>query len=136
MQKKQKTNNSRSNSKLDYDMYSIWLQTPNNKTKTYALPWEQYTKGMKNRIEARSNFEYTIENNPIELFKTFKEQSMNHQKNCYAMSIILDPQQTLFNTRQQPNETLQDYTKKFRSAKDIFESHLRGLIILQWTWQI
>jgi hypothetical protein len=32
--------------------------------------------------------------------------------------------------KQKENESLQDYTKQFRVARDVFESHLVGLIVL------
>ena len=35
------------------------------------------------------------------------------------------------NTRQKDNESLQEYTQRFKSAKDIMELHVRGPIILR-----
>jgi hypothetical protein len=45
--------------------------------KAYALFWGRCAKGMKNKIEARSDFKSKIENNPFELLKMIKEYSMS-----------------------------------------------------------
>lgn len=116
--------------KADYDTYSKRVQTyENNKTKAYALLWERCAKAMKNKIEARSDYD-TIKNNPIKLLKAIKEHALNYQENRYSMSIILDAMRTLMNTKQKDAESLQDYTKRFRVARDVLKSHIGGPIIL------
>jgi hypothetical protein len=40
--------------------------------------------------------------------------------------IVLDAMTTLFGTKQQDNESLQDYTKWFRVARDVLESQFGG----------
>jgi hypothetical protein len=79
--------------------------------KAYALFWGKCAKGMKNKIEARSDFKSTIENNPFELLKMIKEHSMSYQENCCNMSVILDSLMKLLTTQQKDAESLQDYTK-------------------------
>jgi hypothetical protein len=44
--------------------------------------------------------------------------------------IVLDAMTTLFGTKQQDNESLQDYTKWFRVARDVLESQFGGPIAL------
>ena len=46
------------------------------------------------------------------------------------MSIILDVTRNLLNAKQKENESLQDYTKRFRVAQEVLESHIGGPIIL------
>jgi hypothetical protein len=46
------------------------------------------------------------------------------------MSIILDAHITLLGTKQKEDESLQDYTKRFQVAKDVFESHMGGPMII------
>ena len=46
------------------------------------------------------------------------------------MSVILDALKALLNTKQKEGETLQDYTKRFKIAREVLESHIRGPIIL------
>ena len=47
------------------------------------------------------------------------------------MSVILDAMRTLLNTKQKDGETLQDYTKRFRIAREVMESHIGGPIVLK-----
>jgi hypothetical protein len=84
---------------------------------------------MKNKIEARSDFE-SIKNDPILLLKVIKEHALNYQENRYSMLIVLDALRTLLNTKQKEGESLQDYTKRFRVARDVLKSHIGGPIIL------
>ena len=117
--------------RINYDAYCKRVQTyENNGAKAYALLWERCTKGMKNKVEARSDYKSKIENNPNELLKALKEHALNYQENWYAMSIILDAFRTLFGTKLKEGESLQDYTKRFRVAKDVLESHIGGPIVL------
>ena len=116
--------------KADYDVYRKRLQIlENNQTKAYALLWERCAKSMKNKIESRSDFD-KIKNNPIALLKSIKEHALNYQENRYHMAIILDAMRTLMSTKQKEKESLQDYTKRFRVARDVLKSHLGGPIIL------
>jgi hypothetical protein len=46
------------------------------------------------------------------------------------MSIILDLMKTLLNIRQKEPESLLDYTKRFKTARDVMKSHIGGPIIL------
>ena len=115
----------------NFNNYGIRDRTyTNNIMKAYALFWGRCAKGMKNKIEARSDFKSKIENNPFELLKMIKEHSMSYQENCYNMSVILDLLMTLLTTRQKDVESLQDYTKRFRVTREVFESHNGGPMIL------
>jgi hypothetical protein len=46
------------------------------------------------------------------------------------MLVILDAMRTLLNTKQKDMETLQDYTKRFRIAREVLKSHIGGPIII------
>ena len=46
------------------------------------------------------------------------------------MSIISDAFRALFSTKQKEGEGLQDYTRRFKTARDILESHLGGPICM------
>ena len=46
------------------------------------------------------------------------------------MSVILDSLRTFLNTRLKESEPLQEYTRRFKTAKDIIDSHKGGPIIL------
>ncbi len=95
--------------KADCDTYSKQVQTyENNKTKAYALFWERCAKAMKNKIEARSDYQ-KIKNDPIELLIAIKEHVLNYQENQYSMSIILDAMWTHLGTKQKDLESLHGY---------------------------
>ena len=83
--------------------------------------WERCHKAMKNKIEARSDYN-RIKNNPITLLMAIKEHALNFQGNRYSMSIILDA--TLLFTKKKEGESLQDYTKRFRVASHTLEDPL------------
>ena len=76
---------------------------------------------MQNKLASRSDFESDIPNNPMNLLKAFKENSLNFQETRYEMSIVSDALKSLVSTRQKDNEILQDYTRHFRTSKEIFE---------------
>jgi hypothetical protein len=46
------------------------------------------------------------------------------------MSIILDAFRAVFNVQQKEEESLQDYTRQFKTTRETLESHLGGQIIL------
>ena len=96
-----------------------------NLCKVYAFLWEKCAKSMQNKLASRSNFESDIFNNPINLRKAVKEHLLNFQEPRYKMSIISDALKSLVSTRQKDDENLQDYTRHFRTSKEIFESDVR-----------
>ena len=102
----------------------------NNLFKAYALIWERCAKAMQNKIISRTTFESTIYNDPIELLIAVKEHALNYQETRYEMSIISDAFRAVFNVQQKEGEGLQDYTRRFKTAREILESHLGGQIIL------
>jgi hypothetical protein len=100
----------------------------NNIIKAYALFWGRCTKSMKNQIESRSDFEIKVKDNPFELIKVIKEHSLSYQEKKYNMLVIFDSLKALVNLKQNPEESLQDYTKRFRVTREVFETHIRGSI--------
>jgi hypothetical protein len=46
------------------------------------------------------------------------------------MSIILDSMRTLLNIKQKEHESFQDYTKRFKTSRDVMRLHIGGPIIL------
>ena len=117
--------------KTDYDEFKkrVVAYETTKLVKAHALIWERCTKGIQNKIENRRDFK-SIENNPIKLLKAIKEHALNYQEHRYSMSIVLDAVRTLLSTKQGDGESLNDYTKRFRVAKEVMESHIGGPIIL------
>ena len=113
----------------DYDAYKKREQLLEaNLTKAYALLWEHCSKSMQHRIEALSDYQSRIENDPIALLQTIKQQAISFQEDRYDVAIITEALRTLILTKQKEHENLQDYTKRFKTARDIVESHFGGPI--------
>ncbi len=101
-----------------------------NTYKAYALLWERCNKAMQNKLASRSDYDSAVYNDPIALLQAIKEHSLNYQETRYEMSIISDAFRASFNTRQKEGESLQDYTRRFKTSQEILESHLGGPLIL------
>ena len=101
-----------------------------NMYKAYALLWERCAKAMQNRILSRTDYETKIYNDPIELLKSIKEHSLDYQETRYEMSIISDAFRAVFSTKQKDDENLQDYTRRFKTARDILISHIGGPLVI------
>jgi hypothetical protein len=102
-----------------------------NTFKAYALLWERFAKAMQNTIVSRSDYESVVYNDPISLLRAIKEHSLNYQETRYEMSIITDEFRSLFANKQKEGESLQDYTRRFKTSTEILESHLGGPVILE-----
>jgi hypothetical protein len=102
-----------------------------NTFKAYALLWERCNKAMQNKIASRSDYESSVFNDPIVLLQAIKEHSLNYQDTRYEMSIIADAFRSVFNSKQKEAESLQDYTRRFKTSMEILKSHLGGPIILE-----
>jgi hypothetical protein len=117
--------------KAEFDAYMKRKQTyESNVTKAYAFLWEQCGKAMQNKIESNSTFDSNIKGDPIELLKAIKQHALNYHEHRYEMAIILDSFRSLINLKQKENESLQDYTKRYKTARDVLRSHIGGPIIL------
>jgi hypothetical protein len=103
-----------------------------NKTQMYALFFEHCcSKSMLQKIRALSNFETDIEDNPIKLLlEAIKQPALNYQDNKYKWIIIIDALMTFMNCRQREGESLQDFTSRFKTARELFVSHFGGLLIV------
>ena len=107
-----------------------------NLYKVYAVLWEKCSRRMQNKITGRNDFKEKIFNNPIILLLVNKKHSLNYQESRYEMNIITDAIRAFLNTKQKESETLQDYTRRFKTSKEIMESHVGGPLVLQKYIQI
>jgi len=101
-----------------------------NQGKAFAFLLDRCSKGMKEKIQARADYETSIRQNPRELLKAIKQHALNYQESRYNMAIVYDAFTAVHTTTQKEGETLQDYTKRFRVAKEVLESHLGGPVII------
>jgi len=116
--------------KIEMEEYRDRVTTfEKNKPKVFSFLLNHCSKGLKDKIQARSNYENEIKDNPIELLKAIKQHALNFQEQRYDMAIMYDAFTTLFTTKQKEDESLQEYTKRFRVAKEVLESHIGGPIV-------
>ena len=85
---------------------------------------------MQNKITGWNDFKQKKFNKLINLLIAIKEHSLNYQESRYKMKTFADAIRTFLNTKQNESEPLQDYTRRFKTAKEIMESHIGGAIIL------
>ena len=86
---------------------------------------------MKAKIESRKDYESVVYTKPIKLIDAIKEHALNYEESRYEMSIILDAFMAFLNCRQKDKELLQDYTRRFKVAREILHLHLGGEIVLE-----
>ena len=111
--------------KEDYSAFMKRKQNyETNTTKAYAFLWEQCAKGMQSKIESGETFSSKVKNNPLELLLMIKKHALNYNENRYEMSIMLESIRSLFSLRQKDGESLQDYTKRFKTTRDVCRSHI------------
>jgi hypothetical protein len=108
-------------------------QYKNNKNQVYALFFERCSRSMQQKIQALSNFDTEIEDNPIKLLQAIKQHQapLDYQDNKYKWIIIIDALMAFMNCRQQEGESLQDFTSHFKTARELFVSHFGGPLIVQ-----
>ena len=64
------------------------------------------------------------------MIEAIKEHALNYEENRYEMSIILDSLLSFLLCKQKEKEYLQDYTKRYKVARDVPRGHLGGNIEL------
>ena len=94
----------------------------NNMHKAYALILGQCTKALKGKLESRKDWENGIKNNAINLLKALKEITYNYQDNKYPMESIYFAIKNVFTMKQEEQESIAQYTKRFNNCKDIMET--------------
>jgi hypothetical protein len=62
--------------------------------------------------------------------KAIKQHSLHYQDRKHEMAIVYDTLRTMINLRQRENESLQEYTKRFKTSQEVMELHLGGCIEL------
>ena len=86
---------------------------------------------MQGKIEAHTDFQSRVYNIYIELLKAIKEHKRNFEESRYEMGIITGALQSFLSCRQKDKEPLLDYTKRFKTSREIMQSHLGGAIIFE-----
>ncbi|KAL7573431.1 hypothetical protein ACA910_013750 [Epithemia clementina (nom. ined.)] len=96
-----------------------------NRDKAYALIFGTYcSKAIQSRVEEHPDYESKIRDNPIELLKTVSVLMHNTVRARYPYASLYDAMMRLFNLKQQENEHLTDYVKRFKQSRDVLKSHM------------
>ena len=102
-----------------------------NLDKAFALIWAQCNKTMQNKLFLRTDYESNVDGSPIKLLKAIEEYSMSYLEHQYDAVIMLDALKNFVTTKQKEDESLVDYTRRFKSSRDVLESHIGGKLILK-----
>jgi len=96
-----------------------------NLHKFYALICGSYcSKAIQSRVEDHPDFESRIRDNPIELLKTIRVLMHDMVRARYPYASLFDALSRLLTLRQQENEHLNEFIKRFKQGRDIFKSHV------------
>ena len=101
-----------------------------NKRKAFALIYGQCNKALQHKLQARKDFESSIKGDPIKLLDAISEHSMSYVENKYPYSTAQDAIKNYINLKQIEDESLVDYTRRFKSAKKIMETQIGGKLEL------
>ena len=87
-----------------------------NLMKAYGIIWGQCTKALRAKLEARKNWNAgdvnsRIKYKPINLLKSIKEITHNHQDTKYPHESIYYSIRNIFTMKQDDNEGLTEFTK-------------------------
>ena len=97
-----------------------------NKGKVFAVIYGQCNKALQHKLQARKDFKDVIKGDPIKLLDAIAEHSMSYVENKYPYSTALDAIKNYINLKQIDDESLVDYTRRFKSAKKIIETQIGG----------
>ena len=99
-----------------------------NLGKAYAFIWGQCSKTMQNKIQSRKDYD-NIKGDPIALLKSIKEHSLSYHENKYAMCTVLDAYKNFINLKQKDDESLIDYTRRFKAARDVLQTQIGDTMV-------
>ena len=100
-----------------------------NKGKAYAFIFGQCTKVMQAKVMERKDYDNT-KRDPIELLKAIKELSYSYQDTKYDMKIVTSAIKSFINLKQKDDESLIDYTTRFKTARDVMKAQLGAELVL------
>jgi hypothetical protein len=93
--------------------------------KAFALIYTNYcTKTMQSRIEEHPDYQSTLKNDPIAVLEAIKLLMHDTVRAQYPMVSMSDALDRMINVKQQDNESLLDYVKRFKQLRDVSKSQL------------
>ena len=100
-----------------------------NKGKAYAFLFGQCSKVLQAKIMERKDYDNS-QRNPIKLLQTIKEVSLSYQDTKYDMKIVTQAIKNMVNLKQKDDESLLEYTTRFKAAKDMLKAHLGDELVM------
>ena len=95
-----------------------------NMTKTYAIIFDTFcNKTMRNRIEEHPEYA-NMKGDPIQLLRAIQVLMYDPIRARYPFATLTDALLRVLELKQQENEGLLDYVKRFKQQADIFKSHV------------
>src|SRR5210317_821031 len=90
-----------------------------NKVKAYALIFSYCNKTIQNRIEESRDFEDEIRDDPLRLLEEIKMKMYDPARAKYEYVTLTQSLNRILNIKQEDDENLVEYTKRFKQARDI-----------------
>ena len=84
---------------------------------------------MQAKIMERKDYD-SSKRDPIGLLQAIKELSLSYQDTKYDMKIITSAIKTFVNLKQKDDESLIDYTNRFKTARDVLKAQLGSELVL------
>ncbi len=110
------------NYKIEYEIYRNEVKKhKDNMFKAYTLIIENYcSTGLKNRIEGQEKFKDEIENKPHKLMELIKSLVRTPNQTTFCMVSLVRAFKRFATLRQQDDESLTDWNRRFKQERDIF----------------
>jgi hypothetical protein len=89
-----------------------------NKCKAFALIYQQCPKTLQAKLKAREKYDTEIKGDPTTMLKAIQECTLSYQGHQF------DLLRNLLNTKQQDDEDLVDFTRRFKAARDYHEAQV------------
>ena len=100
-----------------------------NLKKAYADIMGYCSKTIQHRIETHVDYVSKIQDDPIELLKAIKNIMHDPEHNKYPFASLTTALLQMVNIKQQEKESLIDYIKRVKQAKDVLVSHVAADIL-------
>ena len=94
-----------------------------NQIRAAALLYDQCSQGMRTKLKSRGDWDDT-ERDPVKLLAAIKEHSMNYEASECIHKTALDALKNFVNLKQNREESITDYSARFKAAKDVLWSHI------------
>ena len=108
-------------------------QFEDNLIKAYALIFSYCNKVMQNRIEEMTDFDTQIRNDPIKLLEVIKEKMYDPARAKYEFVSLTEAfSRLIVETKQEKDESLIDYTKRFKQTKDILKQTVGNKVLQEF----